>query len=89
MEMQIETAIISINTLCSALEVLFCQRAEGAGQTMSHHLYDILVSQRTNTVIPRLLGRNQIQGREWESQEPLKSSPGSCSPPVQMPPWST
>lgn len=36
MEMQIETAIISINTLYSSLEVPFCQRAEGTEQTMSH-----------------------------------------------------
>lgn len=48
MEMQIETAIFSTNTLYSSLEEPFCQRAESAGQTMSPHLYNILVSQSQN-----------------------------------------
>lgn len=74
MEMQIETALISINTLYSSLELPFCQRVEGAEQTVSHQLYNILVSQKTSTVIPRLLVRKQIQGREWESRATKISS---------------
>ena len=51
---------------------------------MSPHLYNILVSQRASTVIPRLLVRKQMQGRDWENQELLKPSPGPPSPQVQM-----
>lgn len=73
METQIETPIISINTLHSSLEMPLCQRVEGSGQTMSPHLHNILVSQRASTVFPRPLVRKQIQGGEQESQELLKT----------------
>lgn len=84
MEMQIETAIISINTLHSSLEVPFWRRAEGTGQTMSPHLYDGLVSQRASTVILRLLVRKQIQEEGVEKSRATETSPGSSSPPAQV-----
>lgn len=74
MEMQIETAITSINTLHSSLEVPFWRRAEGAGQTMSPHLYNVLVSQRASTVILRLLVRKQIQEEGVEKSRATETS---------------
>lgn len=87
MEMQIETAIISINALYSALEVPFSVKGqEVQDRPCLAHLYNILVSQRASTRIPRLPVRQQIQRRGWESQEAVKPSPGLSSPPIQMPP---
>lgn len=67
MEMQIETAIFSTNTLYSSLEEPFCQRAESAGQTMSPHLYNILVSQTQNC-------NSQAHGEEADTGEEVGES---------------
>lgn len=47
----------------------FCQWAEGAPRCLAHR-YDILLSHRAT----ELRVWKQTQGREWESEKPLKSS---------------
>lgn len=68
MKCQAESAVVSTDTPHSSPRVPFYQKAERTRPRCLTHLYDILVSQITSPVIPRLLMRTQMQGREGRSR---------------------